>query len=375
MAAPIYDSSARAWVDVDLEALVRNARWLAARARVPLLPMVKADAYGLGAVPVAQALLGARQLPIVALGVAAVAEAHALRAAGIGHPLVCFSPLWGDDLREARALHLTPSLGHPGEIEAWRASGGGAWQLSLDTGMARAGASATALLADREALGALRLLCAEHPPAGVWTHFHSADERDGSMAEQERCFLEVVQALGLPDSVPRHCENSAGILARDGSPWAYVRPGVALYGVRQGFDAPLAMVAHLRARVVDERLVQTGESVSYGATWRAPRAARIATIALGYADGYRRHLGNRGAVLLNGFRAPVVGRVTMDLTMLDVSEVPCAVGDVATALGGEGALALSADEVAAMGDLSPYELLTGLDARPPRRYLPAAGAS
>jgi alanine racemase len=246
--------------------------------------------------------------------------------------------------------------------------GGGAWQLSIDTGMSRAGASATTLLADGASLATLRAACTAHPPASVYTHFHSADDAPPHVAQQEARFRAVVDALGLDPAIPRHCDNSAGILMRDGSPWTWVRPGVALYGVTQGMAATLDPVAHLRARVVDLRWVEPGDSVSYGATWRATTRARIATLALGYADGYRRHLSNAGLALLNAHRAPVVGRVTMDLTMLDVTQVPCALGDIATVLGSADGGCLSADEVATLGGLSPYELLTGLHARAPRRY-------
>lgn len=369
MAAPIYDPLARAWVDVDLAAVVRNARWLAARARVPLLPMVKADGYGVGAVAVARALAQAADVPLVGFGVAAVSEAAALRDAGITAPIHCFSPLWGADLPAARALGVIPSFGHPAELQAWQAAGGGPWQLSIDTGMSRAGASATTLLAAPDAPRALRDACEATPPVGVFTHFHSADEGLETVTAQEARFRAVLDGLALPAAVARHAENSAAILVREGSPWQLARPGVALYGAAQGLTTALAPVVHLRARVVDLRDVAAGETVSYGATWMAPGARRIATIALGYADGYRRHLSNRGVALLHGHRVPVVGRVTMDLTMLDVTDVPCALGDVVTVLGRDGDACLTVDDVAALGGLSPYELLTGLRARPDRRVV------
>jgi alanine racemase len=374
MAAPIYDSSARAWVDVDLAALVRNARWLAARARVPLLPMVKADGYGLGAVAVVNALQCDAELNIAAFGVAAIAEGAALREAGLARDVVCFSPIWGDDLRAARELRIVPSFGDPDEVLAWSNAGGGPWQLSIDTGMNRAGASSETLRQQEPRLRSLRERCLITPPTGVWTHFHSADDDRASIQEQERRFGEIVAVLGVPETAVRHCDNSAGILARDGSPWGCVRPGVALYGVSQGMTSSLDPVAHLRARVVDIRDVGVGASVSYGATWRASKPSRIATVAVGYADGYRRHLGNRGVALLNGHRVPVVGRVTMDLTMFDVTGVPAARGDVATLLGRDGDLLLTADEVAGSADLSPYELLTGLKSRPPRCWASAEAA-
>jgi alanine racemase len=134
-------------------------------------------------------------------------------------------------------------------------------------------------------------------------------------------------------------------------------------------------VAALRARVVDLRDVAAGEPVSYGATWRAAGPRRIATVAAGYADGYRRSLSNRGVALVAGREVPIAGRVTMDMTMLDVTGVPCAVGDVATLLGRDGERVLTADDVAARADVSPYELLAGLRLRVPHQYTPQPAAA
>ena len=144
-----------------------------------------------------------------------------------------------------------------------------------------------------------------------------------------------------------------------------MRPGVFLYGVGSGARAALQPepVAHLRARVVELRDLAPGDSVGYGATWRATRPSRAATLAVGYADGYRRSLGNKAEALLNGRRVPVVGTVMMDMTVLDVTDTPCAEGDVATLFGTDGDSALSVEAVAAGASLSPYELLTGLRQR------------
>jgi alanine racemase len=125
----------------------------------------------------------------------------------------------------------------------------------------------------------------------------------------------------------------------------------------------------VRARIVETRFIEAGESVSYGATYRATSRRRIATLAIGYADGYRRILGNRAEVLICGRRAPVVGVVTMDMTMVDVTDVPCEVGDVATLIGADGDDRIDVSEIARVGELSPYEVLTGLRGRLPRRYL------
>ncbi|MDF1503021.1 alanine racemase [Roseisolibacter sp. H3M3-2] len=349
----------RAWLDVDLGALARNAAAVAARAGVPLLPMVKADGYGLGAPAVVRAL---EPLAPWGYGVASAAEAAALRAAGATRRVMVLTPVLPTELPRARAVSLTPALHRAGDGRAWAALGGGAWHLAIDTGMARAGARWDAL--DDALLSAV----GAHPPEGAFTHFHSADTDDASRAEQEARFREAVSRL--PARPPLlHAENSPGVERAGGaSAWDLARPGVFLYGVSAGGVLGAEPVAHLRARVVDLRDLRDGETVSYGATWTARGARRIATVPAGYADGYRRALSGVGRALLHGRPVPVAGRVTMDMTMLDVTGVPCAVGDVATLLGRDGAAVLTAAEVAAAGGLSPYELLTGLRGRVPRLY-------
>lgn len=347
----------RAWVEVDLGALLRNARDLAAHAQAPLIPMVKADAYGLGAVPVARVL---DELDPLAFGVATVAEGAELRRAGIGRPVIVFTPLLPSDLPAVAAAGLSPTLSDAEAIRAWQALGGGDWHLAIDTGMSRAGIRWDAVDALADALRA-------SPPASAFTHFHSAELDDGSLEAQEARFLEAVARLPLRPPI-LHTENSAAIVRRAPSPWGAVRPGVYLYGVGSGPRADLQPrpVAHLHARIVELRDLRPGETVGYDATWTAARPTRIATLPCGYADGYRRHLGNVGRALLHGREVPVAGVVTMDMAMVDVTDVSCALGDVVTLLGENGGKVLSAESVAARGGLSPYELLTGLRQRLPR---------
>jgi alanine racemase len=356
---------------VDLAALLRNARRVRTQAARPLLPMIKADAYGLGAVAVARAL---DALDPWGYGVACVAEAEALRSAGIARRLLCFTPLLPDELPRARALQLTPSLHRAEEVRAWAAMGGGAWHLAVDTGMHRAGVRWDAV--DAALLDAL----AEHPPEGAYTHFHSADDDDPAAARRandlQRSRFEAVLARLPRRPAVVHAENSpAAARGPHPSPWDVVRPGIYLYGVAPGGAVPPEPVAHLRARVVDLRQAADGEGVSYGHAWRARGPRRIATAALGYADGYRRAFSEGGVALLHGRPVPVAGRVTMDMTMFDVTDVPCAVGDVLTLLGRDGDVVLTAADVAARGGLSPYELLVGLRLRVPHLYSPAMPAS
>jgi alanine racemase len=359
---PASPDTLRAWVDVDLGALSRNGASLARRAGVPLLPMVKADGYGLGAVPVAAAL---DALGVWGFGVATVAEGGELRQAGIAGPIVVFTPLLPAELPRAATHRLTPTLHRPADVAAW-AGTGLPWHLAIDTGMSRAGVR-------WDEVGALADALRSCPPEGAFTHFHSAQLPDGSRAVQERRFRDALAALPVRPQLV-HAENSPAVERCDGSPWTLARPGVFLYGVDSGAGLPVEPVASVRARVVDLREVRDGETVSYDATWTARGTRRIATLAIGYGDGYRRALSNRGAVLVRGRPAPVVGYVTMDMTMVDVTDLPCELGDVATLLGGDGERTLGVVDVARTAGMSPYELLTGLRGRLPRRYVgrPAA---
>ncbi len=355
-----HDDSARAWVDIDLGALQRNGAAIAARAGVPILPMVKADAYGLGATEVVRAL---RPLAPWAFGVATLSEGEALRAAGVGERILAFTPLLREDFPRARAAALTPILHRADDITAWRSEAGEfPWHLGIDTGMSRAG-----IRWDRVA--DIHDVVRRYPPAGACTHFHSADLADGTRDVQERRFQEALAALPARPAV-LHCENGPAVERRGASPWSVVRPGVFLYGVSSGDPREIRAepVVQLRACVVDLRTLEPGETVSYHGAYQAAGTRRIATLALGYADGYRRCFSNRGAAIIRGHRVNVVGIVTMDMTMLDVTDVPCEIGDVATLIGSDGDVLLDVETVAATGDLSPYELLTGLRTRLPRRY-------
>ena len=359
----IANDTTRAWVDIDLGALLRNAEALARQARVPLLPMVKADAYGLGVVPVVRALESLAARSLWGFGGATVDEGRELRDAGITRRILLFTPIIGNDLALARDHGITPTFGDAASIVRWRDIGGEAWHLSIDTGLSRAGVR-------WDEVGALADALRTAPPEGAFTHFWSAEADNGSLELQEQRFHQAVAALPVKPAV-LHTDNSAAGARRSPSPWQLVRTGVFLYGVGSGAGARVQPepVAHLRAKIVDLRDVHPGETVSYGATWTAARESRIATLGIGYADGYRRSLGNYGRALLHGTTVPVVGTVTMDMTMLDVTDVACAVGDTVTLMGVDGTARITAEDVGAACGLSPYEILTGLHSRITRRYV------
>jgi alanine racemase len=325
--------------------------------------MVKADAYGLGAVAAVRAL---EPLSPWGYGVATTAEGRQVRELGIERPILVFTPLLPSEFGAARSARLTPVLGDADAISAWIESGGGSWHLGIDTGMARAG-----VRWDRVA--ELSALVAALPPDGACTHFQNGADRESVDLQRER-FRQSIATL--PERPPLlHAENGPAVEHLDGtSTLAMVRPGIFLYGVSSGPGARITPepVVSLRARVVEVRTVPDGAGVSYEATWRARGPRRIATLAIGYADGYRRALSSRGVVLVNGVRATVAGLVTMDMTMVDVTGVTCKPGDVATLVGSSGGDCLTVADVAATAELSPYELLTGLRARVPRIYGEAA---
>jgi alanine racemase len=350
---------ARALVEIDLGALQRNGAAVARRAGVPLLPMIKADAYGLGAKGALRAL---EVLEPWGYGVAAVIEGEELRDTGVTRPIVVFTPLLDAELSRARTARLTPTLGFPRQIEAWLRAGGGAWHLAIDTGMSRSG------IPWRE-IDQIAQLVALAPPEGAFTHFHSAELNDGTLSAQESLFREAISRL---PSRPRllHADNSAAIARKGRSAWDLVRPGIFLYGVGSGSTAAIEPepVVHLRAPIVEIRNLEAGDTVSYDATLRVERAARIATLAIGYADGYPRSLSQVGSVLVGGTIAPIAGTVTMDMTMIDVTTVKCEVGDAVTLIGRSGNTVLTVERVADDASMSPYELLTGLRSRVERTY-------
>ena len=350
--------TARAWADVDLGALVANARTVLSVSGSRLLPMVKANAYGLGAVPVARAL---EAVDPWGFGVATIEEGLDLRRAGIRLPIVVFSPLAAEEFETCHRENFRPVFGDLEGLRRWIAAGDRPFHVEIDTGMARLGFrwSDTAGLSE-----AGRLLDAAPGWEGVFTHFHSSDF-DAQAVQQQWERLNGVVA-GFPRRPAMvHAANSAAALRGTSFAGDLVRPGIFLYGGAAGAGTPRPRtVVRFHAPVVARRRLRGGDSVSYGASWRAPHDTTIVTVAAGYADGIPRALSGTGSVELGSRVYPMVGRVTMDFVMVDVGDDDVAVGTVATLYGG----AVSLEAQAAAGRTVNYELLTGIGARVPRRY-------
>jgi len=343
----------RAWLTVDLGHLVANARTVqVAAGGADLLPVVKADAYGLGAVRAAMAL---ESLDPWGFAVATVDEALELREAGIERPLLVFTPAVASQRDLYREHGLRAVLEDPAVAATWEAP----YHVEIDTGMSRCGVRWK--LSD--VLAALDTSYLE----GAFTHFYAADEGSESVAEQWSRFVTALTAFSRRPAL-LHAQNSAAAW-RLGTPLDLVRPGVFLYGGEHASDLPAPLpVATVRAPVVSVRQIEAGESVSYGGDWVAPKRTKVATLAIGYADGIPRTVERKAKVVLGGARRPVVGRVTMDFIMVDVGEEAVAVGDTATLIGRDGNLEITLAEFSAWSGTISYETLTRLALRLRREF-------
>lgn len=347
----------RAWVDVDLSAVTANAKTVTAISGGRLLPMVKANGYGLGAVAVSRAL---ESLAPWGYGVATVDEGAELRRAGIARPILLCTPLLPDWIDRCLEFDLRPSIGDLAALEGWTARTQHPFHIEIDTGMTRSG-----FRFDDPALrGAVRERLAQAEGwEGAFTHFHSPETDWVATELQWARFQEMLAAMPRRPALV-HAANSAAALNGTRYTADLVRPGIFLYGGGAGGPTPVP-VAAFRARVVGLRRVRQGDTVSYGASWRADAPTRIATVAAGYADGFPRAAGRTRAIELAGRVVPVVGRVAMDMTMVAIEDDHrVELGDTATLWGG----AVSLDQQAEWAGTIAYELLTSLAPRVPRCY-------
>jgi alanine racemase len=374
---PSTNPKSRAWVEVRLDRLRENAA-ATQRAIGPemgLVPMVKAEAYGLGMERVVGALRSLTPDGPWGFGVASVTEGERLRRIGWSGRALVFSPTAAEEFPRAAAAGLTLCLSEVAAVKALAAVAAKLderlpFHVEIDTGMGRAGFSWSEAAEWGPAVAdAARNLRWE----GTFTHFHSADEPDlGPTDEQWHRFREALERLPTLEPAPvLHVANSAAALRRGGYGCHLARPGIYLYGGRAGPDHEPAPVVSLRARLTLVRNVSVGSTVGYGATYRARGPERWGTLPIGYGDGVPRALARGGGeVVVRGRRAPIIGRVSMDMITVDLTSIPdAAVGDVATLIGDDGPESIPVDEVAARCDTISYEILTGLTTRLPRVYL------
>jgi len=372
----------RAWIEIDLAALQRNFRLLAGRvAPAKILAVVKADAYGHGAVAVARALETARPPgpsgpdALAGFAVATAEEAIELREAGVTARILVLSPLPPEAAPVLRRYSLTPVISSLESFQALKAfSQGCGWvaplHLKFDTGMTRLGIDA----GEASAMFELLRSSPEVRLEGVLSHLAEAEtpESASNRLQQDR-FAEILALLGAEElaSCSIHLANSAAALHLPAARFDWVRLGIALYGYDSAgrLSGDLEPVLSVEAEIVQVKEIPPGTRVGYGGRWVAARPGRIAIVPVGYADGYSWRLGNRAEVLVAGLRVPVVGSVSMDLLAIDVTGVPAEVGSRVTLLGRQGADAISAVELAAEVGTIPYQLLCLFGLRLPRKHI------
>ncbi|HSZ61217.1 MAG TPA: alanine racemase [Terriglobales bacterium] len=373
----------RTWAEVSLEALRENFHTVQKHIGegVTICAVVKADGYGHGAIECARALESTGALW---LGVTDAAEGLALRSSGVNARILLMTGIWKGEEESIVAQNLTPTIWEHWHIEsleraARQRHGVLPVHLKIDTGMNRLGASLEALPRLCEMLMASKHLTLE----GVSTHFASAEVLDAEDARRQMKRFEdglaIVRSYGLRPGL-LHMGNSAAMSARPETWKTMVRPGIALYGYSLAFTRggepaaitplPLRPVLSWKTRVLTVKEVAAGEAVGYMGTFVTKARSRIAVLPVGYADGYPRLLSNRARVIVGGEYAPVVGRISMDLTIVDVSELrDVAVGDEVILIGATSGKSVDAVELARLCESVPYEILCGLSQRVPRVYI------
>ena len=374
------------WAEVSLTTLRQNFRTVQKHvgASVTVCAVVKADAYGHGAVECSRALEaeGARWL-----GVTSLDEAIPLRDADIASDILLMTGFWRGEETEIVRLHLSPTVWEPWHIESLERAAQSLGvarhpvHLKVDTGMGRLGVAIDQLPSVLDALKAAPHLALE----GLSTHLASSEIMDApSVAEQQRAFdaaRRMVLAAGMQPTFV-HVANTGAVISRRETWNSMVRPGVALYGYYLPFQRagrevsggtlrlPVKPILTWKTRILSMRNVGASQALGYNATYVTKAAAHIAVLPVGYADGFNRQLSNRGRVIVRDHYAPIVGSISMDLTLVDVTGIPgVGVGDEVILLGSLDGMNVDALEHARLANSTPYEILCNISKRVPRRYV------
>ena len=367
-----YDSTR---VKIDLDAISANFDAIAAKAKVPVMAVIKADAYGHGAIQVAQLL----QDRAAFFGVSSMLEATELRRAGLTNPILILghTPVkaFGTAIREG----IRPTIFRLEDAQALSRAAVEAgipapFHFAVDTGMSRIGFPATAESAD---------VCAEIAklpglvPEGIFSHFATADCADLSRSRQQAgqfdSFCELLKARGVYIPI-RHLNNSAGLMNFD-THYEMVRAGIVTYGMYPSEEVSpelltLKPALQFLSKVTFVKTLPAGREISYGGTFVTTKDTRVATVPVGYADGYRRSLSGKFHCLIHGKKAPILGRICMDQMMVDVTEIPeTQPGDRVTLVGTDGEETITMEQIAAAADSFNYEFVCGISRRVPRIYV------
>lgn len=370
----------RCWAEVDLNALRENLAWLRDQVgpNVRIMTVVKADAYGHGLKQIAAVLM---QSGTDVFGVANLAEALSIRSVGRGWPVLMLGAALPQEAEHLVRDGIMPSISALEEAQRFSAIAVRCHKtvdlhVKIDTGMGRIGVAsdhALGLIQNVQALPGLKI-------QGLFTHFSSVEDDAEYSRHQSQVFRSLVQQLehkGI--SIPLiHANNSAAILHEPDTLFNLVRPGLLVYGVapqgdrlsRSNLQTLIHPVLSWKCRISLVKMIDPGTSISYGRMFVANRPMRVATLTAGYGDGYLRSASNRAAVLIHGRRCPILGRITMDQMMADVSQVEgVAIGDEAVLIGRQSSQVITAAEAAEWMGTIPWEVFTSITYRVPRIYL------
>jgi alanine racemase len=364
------------WAEIDIDALKKNFRAVKAYVQpiVKIMVTVKANAYGHGIVPVSKAL---SQEGVDCFGVASLDEAVTLRKNGLKEPIVILGNILPEEIpllvkhkfaQVVSSLEMARAISRRARRKRTRVC----VHVKIDTGMGRIGFWHAEALRALTKIAALRGITIE----GICTHFPSADEEDTSFTSFQ---IETFNAL-MKDlrerkiEIPyQHAANSIGLLRFTQSHCNMVRPGLVIYGLYPKENIPITLepVMSLKTKIVFVKDVPAGRTISYGRTYVTQKPTRIATIPIGYGDGYLRALSNKAHVLVKGKRAPVVGRICMDQAMIDIGGIKnVKIGDEVVLFGTQGKERISVEEIARLAGTIPYEIVCLVSPRVPRVYLP-----
>lgn len=360
---------------IDLDAIRHNINAVKARAGVPVMAIIKADAYGHGAVEIARHLSG----DCAFFGVSSMLEALELRQAEIKKPILILGYTPIEAFPDAIRLGIRPTIFRYDDAAALSAVAQrlgmtAHFHFAVDTGMSRIGFQVTQEDADTcAAIAALPGLDAE----GLFSHYATADCADLTRAEQQTMlfdrFYEMLCARGVHIKL-RHMDNSAGVMNFT-CKYDMVRSGIVTYGMYPSDEVDpgkldLRPALRWESRITHLKTLEAGREIGYGGTYTTTKPTRVATVPVGYADGYRRSLSGRFYVLIRGKKAPILGRICMDQMMVDVTDIPgAALNDTVVLVGSSGELNISVEEIAAQQDSFNYEFVCGISRRVPRVYL------
>lgn len=364
----------RVWAEIYLDDLIANYKIIKSQVKnTRIMAAIKADAYGHGAIEVARTL---ENEGIAMFGVASVEEGIELRQAGITTSILILSPILYSQIETALQFHLIPTVGELGffralEKKARKSGAPVVVHVEIDTGMTRTGLSYDSAKRSLRAMAVSRCVKID----GIFSHFPVADGNGTFTKRQVVDFQRLIRSLPRTKIQPTylHMANSSGIFKHPSAHLQLVRPGISLYGLASSpdihYSKDLKPIMALKSRIVNTRNVKANTAISYGHTFITKRKSRIATVSVGYGDGYPRILSNRADAVVNGRRVPIVGAVCMDLVMIDVTDVPgVKINDIVTLIGRDGKVEVTAEECAQKANTIVYEITSGIGPRVARVY-------